>query len=567
MKKNRFSLAIILILILILSACADNKEDGKQAAPSTGSKNSENSGKPPAENSGSENEDPLGKYDPPIEITSVRVVSTAYKYAEGDDISNNVWTRAYENELGIKLKYDWVVNSDQGAQKTNLAISSGDIPQFMTVTATQMEQLAEAGLIMDLTEAYDKYASPLTKKIMTQDGPRALESAMIDGKLMGIPAATSTIDNAQMLWIRTDWLEKLNLPVPQTMDDVLRIAEAFATQDPDGNNQNDTVGLVIHKDLTAGVADLEGFFNGYHAYPSIWIKDDSGQLVYGNIQPEMKAALLKLQEMYKAGYIDKEFGVKDAVKASEWMASGKAGLIYGTMSNSLWPLNESKANDPNADWNPYPIVSIDDKPALTKQLGFAVNNYLVVRKDTPNPEAGIKMVNLYVEKGWGEKSEPGIYFVNNGIETFKYAPFTLWPYRKNMDQHINIAKVLKGEADVSSLNAEDKDIYERIKTYRETGKEASNWGYDRVFGDKGSSYEVISNYIADNRLIRNEFAGTSTKTWIEKSESLKTLEQEAITRIIMGAPIEEFDTFVENWMKLGGTQITKEVNEWYNDNK
>ncbi|MEF2245355.1 extracellular solute-binding protein [Paenibacillus sp. IITD108] len=564
MRKSWLNAAVIIVFMLVLTACTSAKEN-EQGSPPSGVSSPDSTAKSSADPPDQTADDPLGKYDPPIEITSVRVVSSAYKYADGDDISNNVWTRAYENELGIKLKYNWVVNSDQGAQKTNLTISSGDIPQFMTVNATQMEQLAEAGLIMDLTDAYEKYASPLTKKIMTQDGTRALESAKIDGKLMGIPAATSSIDNAQMLWIRTDWLEKLNLPVPQTMDDVLKIAEAFTLQDPDGNNQDDTIGLVIHKDLTAGVADLEGFFNGYHAYPSIWIKDESGQLVYGNIQPEMKPALLKLQELYKAGYIDKEFGVKDVVKASEWMASGKAGLIFGTMSNSLWPLNESKSNDPNADWNPYPIVSIDEKPALTKQLGFAVNNYLVVKKGTPHPEAGIKMVNLYVEKGWGEKAEPGVYFVNNGIETFKYAPFTLWPYRKNMDQHINIAKVLQGQAEVSSLNAEDVDIFERIKTYRETGKDASNWGYDRVFGDKGSSYEIISNYIANNQLIRNEFAGNSTKTWIEKSESLKTLEQEAITRIIMGASIDEFDTFVDNWMKLGGSEITKEVNEWYSN--
>jgi len=29
------------------------------------------------------------------------------------------------------------------------------------------------------------------------------------------------------------------------------------------------------------------------------------------------------------------------------------------------------------------------------------------------------------------------------------------------------------------------------------------------------------------------------------------------------ASIDEFDIFVENWLKLGGQQITDEVNAWY----
>jgi len=568
MKKRNLSLTVILVLSLILSACAGNKNSGQQASPTAETSQPGNTAPASEASSESPAEDPLGKYDPPIEITSVRIVNSSYTYVDGEDINNNVWTRAYESELGIKLKYDWVVNSDQGQQKMNLTIASGTIPEFMTVDATQLNQLAEADLIMDLTKVYDKYAAPFTKQLMEQDGLNGLNSAKVNGKLMGIPATTSTIDNAQILWIRTDWLKKLGLPVPQTMDDVLKIAEAFTKQDPDGNSKDDTVGLLVHKDLglthqTSGFADLEGFMNGYHAHPGMWIKGASGNLVYGNVQPEMKPALLKLQEMYKAGMIDKEFGVKDMVKASELSSSGKVGMVYGTMSNSLWPLNESMANDKTADWNPYPIVSIDDQPALARQLGFAVNNYLVVKKGTPHPEAGMKMVNLYAEKGWGATAEPDTYFVKDGLAVFKYAPFTVWPYRKNFDQYVNVSKVLKGEADFASLNAEDQDVYNKIKAYRDTGEDTTNWGYDRVFGDQSSSYKVIQGYIDNNRMKRDEFAGNPTPTMISKMESLRKLELETISRIIMGAPIEEFDKYVENWNKLGGSDITKEVNEWY----
>jgi len=49
----------------------------------------------------------------------------------------------------------------------------------------------------------------------------------------------------------------------------------------------------------------------------------------------------------------------------------------------------------------------------------------------------------------------------------------------------------------------------------------------------------------------------------DKNATLTKMEYETFTKIIMGAaPIEEFDKFVENWYKLGGEQMTNEVNEW-----
>ena len=47
--------------------------------------------------------------------------------------------------------------------------------------------------------------------------------------------------------IRKDWLAKLGLKEPQTVDDLYTIAKAFTEQDPDGNGKKDTYGLIIPK--------------------------------------------------------------------------------------------------------------------------------------------------------------------------------------------------------------------------------------------------------------------------------------------------------------------------------
>ncbi|WP_409340825.1 extracellular solute-binding protein [Paenibacillus sp. MBLB4367] len=539
-------------LLFFTAACSTSgsEEEGNGSKPSaavpieTGGKEA----KSPSASS------PLGKYDPPIEITSARIVDASYKYDKGDTIENNIWTKAYLDELGIKLKYVWVVGSNQAEQKMNVAVSSGDVPEFSLVNSRQLKQLADADMLMDLTDIYKMYASELTKQLHLEDGPNALKAATIDGKLMAIPESGATIENAQMIWLRTDWLQKLHIPEPKTMDDLVRIAEAFAKQDPDGNGKHDTYGMFLSKELY-----VEGFFSGHHAYPRIYLQDASGSLVYGSVQPEIKPVLQKLQDMYKAGLIDKEFGVKPFDKATEDVKAGKIGFMFGSMASPMFPLSDNKKNDPKAEWRPYSLVSVDDKPALVQTPATTIYNYYVVKKGTKHPEALIKMINLYAEKGYGDHPNP-VFFNNNGLETFKYAPFKVWPPEVNLNTQRNITATLMN-GDASKLRYDQKKIYDMIVNYRTNG-DVNDWGMDRVFSDSGS-FGILDRYLNEKKQVKNAFFGTPTKTMALKGSTAFALEMETFTKIIMGAPIDEFDRFVEQRNRLGGSQITQEVNDWY----
>lgn len=560
-KFNSFivlMLVISLVICMILLVSCTNSTSSNEQTNAQGDKVSEE------EKKGEQKEedfDPFGKYDPPIEVTTVRIVDDTYKYEEGESLENNIWTRTIEEELGIKIKNLWVVSgAQQGEQKMNVSIASGDIPDIIPVNLVQLAQLVNADMIMDLTEIYDKYAAPFTKEIMTQEGNVYFDACTFNGRLMAIPNTGSSMDGAPLLWIRADWLAKLGLEPPKTMNDVLHIIEAFTKQDPDGNGKDDTFGIAINKDLFGGYAGLEGFFNGYHAYPRCWIEDESGKLVYGSIQPEVKEALRMLNHLYKTGCIDKEFGVKDAGKVAESAASGKVGLHYGQMWNPIWPLQASYDNDPNADWTAYPIVSVDGDVARP-QVSLALGTCYAVKKDAKYPEAVVKLVNLFIEKGWGETADPGAYFnTKEGIEKFKYAPVQAWPARKNLDAHLHIKEVLDG-GDKGKLNAEELDYYEKIMKYKEG--EGRFWCLDKVFG-KAGSFAVINKYVNEDILMMNKFYGAPTPTQVEKSSTLSKMELEVFTKIILGeSPIEEFDKFVDEWRKLGGDDITKEVNDWY----
>ncbi len=508
----------------------------------------------------------LGKYEPPIELSTVRILGESIVFPEGQSIENNAWYEDYKNTLGINLKNKWVVSHHSGEQKMNVAIASGDLPDIFAVNAIQFKRLIEADMIMDLTEIYNRYASPLTKKILAQNRT-SLPSATFDSKLMAIPNTQSAIDYAHLVWIRTDWLQALDLPEPKSMNDLLKISEAFSRFNPDGNSQTKTVGLILTKDLIDGYGGYEGFMQGFHAYPMFWVKDKEGRLAYGSIQPEVRAALLQLQEMYKRGEIDREFGIKDMAKAADVAASGNNGIVFGQMWNPLWPFQSSKEKNSQIQWQAYPLVSIDNNPARPG-IKAASTEYYVVKKGAAHPEALIKMLNLFVERIWGEHTTPEQFeklYASNGIEHHNYAAVQAWPSRKNLDIYLKVTEALQTN-DTSKLNMEQLYTYNSIQTHLQGTGGAMEWAYERVFGEQGS-FSVINQYLKDELLVYDEFYGLPTPTMAEKNTILERIEMEVFTNIIMGASIENFDKFVQDWWEIGGSQITKEVNEWYERQK
>ncbi|MDG0790291.1 hypothetical protein OMP38_05080 [Cohnella ginsengisoli] len=66
-----------------------------------------------------------------------------------------------------------------------------------------------------------------------------------------------------------------------------------------------------------------------------------------------------------------------------------------------------------------------------------------------------------------------------------------------------------------------------------------------------------------DRFYFDEFYGAPTPTMGDKLSVLQAKQAEVWTKIILGAPVSEYDKFIAEWKKLGGDQITAEVNDWY----
>lgn len=526
--------------------------------------------------------DPLGKYEPGITITTANIANPNDVFPEGDSWDENVWTRYYQEKLGITVKRSWLSPDDQYKSKLTASIASGDIPDVLKVDEATFKMCLESDLLQDIGPAFDKYASEGMKNEVYggNDGLDNLAYGKVNGKLMGLAAPMSTAaESGPILYVRKDWLDKLQLPEPKTISDIETISEAFTKKDPDGNGKNDTFGFGVAKDFVhsafpGGIGDALGIYNGYHAYPGIWVEDGKGELEYGSIQSQMKPALAKLNEMYKAGLIDKEFGVKDRWKVGEDVAAGKIGLFFGTSWTPVVPCFNNYKNDKNAVWMSYPVVSADSSPALASGYRW-MSGFYVVSKKCKNPEAVIKMGNLSYETSYGsigksasdfkkEISDKYIISADQKYSFFKYMVVDMYRGDKNIRESMarNSAVIAK---DPSKLPANLVSGFDEIMKWINGDRAPELFNSYHL----NESYKVISDYYFDKgQCYPNKFSSIQTPAMLEKMKTLDDLASQVYTKIIMQGNVDsEFDKFVVDWKKLGGDQITKEANDWYSTTK
>ena len=556
--KHKKVLALFLAAAMTASLTACSGGETQESASAQGGQSEEAD----AQGGGSEGEDL-------IELTYMHKLNGTEKYVGEDDINNNVWTRCYEDELGIKLNYTIAAAGDDYTQKLTMAIASNDLPDLMDLPPEEFSELANAGLLADLTESYDTYASDLLKETIEVDGGIQLASAKVDGKLYGLPQLSAADGTCDLLWIRTDWLENLGLEAPTNMEELLEVARAFRYDDPDGNGQDDTWGIGFQKDIVteegASPGSYEGFFAAYGAYARAWVKGEDGQISYSGINPGIKEALTQLNAMYEEGLIDPEFGVKDTVKLGEDIAAGKVGMFYGLEGMPWGACKSNIENNPEADWQCYPIVSATKEPA--KPITYVrITRYYAANANCEHPEALIQIANVFQDKiNSLEATEETLNTFgvdpDTGINFAEYAAFAMDPaIQKCNTYYAEIKSTLEGETTVDEIHPEAARYYNVIKNFidngMDKGADSLGWNYYKFIGPEGSWNTIINDYKANDKLVQSVFFGAPTPGMSTNLSSLDKMQAETYVNII--------DTFVENWKQLGGDQITTEVNDWYN---
>lgn len=524
--------------------------------------------------------EPLGKQSQLTVLTRGVPLDPNQKYPTGQTLEDNAYTRMLKKDFNIDIQntFSAATSGDNYKSKVDLAIASGTIPDYLTnLTYTQYKAIVKAGLAMDISTVWDQYASSKTKEIYKSNQTLFDSLVKSDGKMYAIPASNPDTDFLQVIWARKDWMDKLGLKAPSTLSDLENIAKEFATKDPDGNGKADTVGLAgptvngnLYQDMinTNFAYNFDPIFSSFNSFPGIWTKGSDGKAVYGSILPETKTALKKLAEMYKNGEIAP--GMLTS-KSEELIASNKCGLFVGPWWIPMGDLGNSWKNDKKANWQPY-LLSGSDGTYLAKG-GNAAQSFTVISKNCKNPEAVIKMLNIFKE-GLSKYVPEAEQTVLGDSAYPMYMTFSLKTgpamVMTGLSDYYNGKKTKEqvnsqfSNYDAYINQAFNKIVASKTKPYTNTdisgwdfsGTKADDYGWVWAFGVGLRPYSEGKFKFVTSLTYEN--TATMDKAWA----NLSNLEKTTFSKIIVGqASIDTFDSFVTQWKSEGGSQVTQEIQQ------
>lgn len=540
MKKLRMLLAAVLCLSILLSMSSCGKPQQAEQVVVAGPKS---------------DADKMKKYAPEITLTFAKG-EVVTNYPSGQDAQNNAMYQMWQDIMGIKVENSILCSLSAMTEKFQLAVASDEIPDFGIVDATTLASLIKNDMVTDMTDIYDQWATDNLKQVAGQQNDALFTPTVSDGRYMAIPVANTVGDSYPILWIRSDWLEKLKLQQPKTMEELFEIAEKFTTMDPDGNGQQDTYGLYLDKDLNG----LDAIMAAYEVYSKdeYWVKAEDGTYQAGCTDADAKKPLAQLAHLYEIGAIDREFAVKEAAKEEELIASGQIGIYIGYFYNPLGVMKDSVVNV-GADWTAVPMPAAEGYGVYKPGVNLNVYGYLYAKKGISNPEAIVVMLNHLCDgyaAPWLSDTDSAFYTKYNEMaadsEISKAGPNNLMPFQ--MAGNINWGTKFQEAIDAGETHVEgkDADFQNVIST---TLPEELSWAWKKVYLEGYAAMDLENVRYSD-------YTGAPTATMTKTQSLLNTQKLTDYISVIMGdQQVDYFDTFVTTFNSIGGEKIGQEIQE------
>lgn len=395
------------------------------------------------------------------------------------------------------------------------------------------------GIAVVLDDYMDKL--PNYSKVLKENPDFDKTLRTTDGKMVPFAALSSEVQAAAFgPMIRKDWLDKLNLEVPQTMDDWHNVLTAFKTKDPNGNGKADEIPFAEYK---AGAA-IAAFANAYGVKKGdVFVKND--KVVYGTVQPEFKDFVTEMNKWYKEGLIDPEFAAIEKSVTDANMTNGISGATIAYVGGSMG--NYISANKNNPEYN---LVSA---PWPAKKAGTpAYNGNQLLRQTDGNMSTvittGCKNIDVALEFMDYLFSEEGTILQNWGIEGETYT-------KENGELKFT-DYVMNNEDGLSPVQAISPIAF---TIWGVPAKIIDADAYTQIQYSMPAQAEAVKNWSAGDRSLMTMIWPMTAEEKERVSEiktSISTYESEMFTKMVIGKePISKFDSFVNELKARGVTEL------------
>lgn len=499
--KKIINYVLCLGTIIILSGCSNYEQtinDEENKIQESSSKVVESTSTSDISQVSKQNED---------DIITITLVEKNFTPSNPDDLE---YIRKVNQELlknGIKAEIELVeLPKGDYLEQLDILIKNGSIPDIMWFRDRADIEYKEQGLLLDLTTYVNN--SDTFLQVMEPYNRSRIESYPY---LLRIRYNTP-----KLAVVRKDWLEKLNLNIPETVEDYYTVLKAIAESDFDENGQKDTYGITV----TGDTSRLDEIFNSAFSMPTTWIKNENNEYIYAKVSKFEKEKLAFYRRLLEENILDKEYAMTRWDSMEEKLYTGKVGMVIGSAGKVIEIYNNKlKAMGVNTDLIPL------NPPKSDMGIGFAPINVsreemgFAISANSPNKEIAFQVLEFMA-------SYEGQYLDRLGFEGRDY----------EIDIDGDITRTEKAEEwyarffDVPSWESP-------TPLYSELGQQ---------------SLDITSKYYIEDIVF------DIPKEYEVKWEEMDNLYREYSYKIINGEyDINKFDEFVDKWYEMGGNEVTK----------
>ena len=417
------------------------------------------------------------------------------------DYDNNAFTKYLEEITGLDLEIiNFANEASQYVQQFSLMCSSEEeLPDVMVnfggMSQSSINMYGQDGYIVELTDLIEKHGKNFKEQMSRLDEKEQwrINTAMKcaeDGGIYAMPGyAGSKIPELMQnkMMINKQWLDKLGLKEPTTVDELYTVLKAFATKDPNGNGEADEIPM-----LAASGQDIEMYVLNAFIYcnksEAFNVKD--GKLYVSAVTDEYRQGLKYVNKLVSENLISNlSFSInttdaKALLSPSNQVA--RVGIWCGhpetSMSADSTILNQYEPLSPLGDATGKGGYGVLNSNALTFSS--------FITQDCEDLEAAMKFIDAWY-----------------------------------LDETVRRAR--HGEPGVDWERTEGESIYGSKSEIKIINENAFFKG-DRTWGTFGASIQRLENHECISQAEKDTLAGETAKMfkkWFEEMQEWKQPEE------------------------------------------
>lgn len=269
------------------------------------------------------------------EPTTITWLHQAWDVSGLDHWYDALWVKELESRLNVKFEFISVNSTDNYDNVVNLNIAGGDYPDIISWNWSNysggIEAAIEDGLVQafTMTELQEKVPNYYNLIANNEYINRAL--VLTDGTIAAFcHVEESTARNAYSGYaIRKDWLDRLNLEVPTTIDELHDVLAAFKAQDANGNGDpNDELPMSDRVSLNL-IKELGSAWGLIYNYPQL--DPETGKVTYWteiNDGQNFRDFTMTMRKWYAEGLIDPSFTSNTQTEINSQVTSDIQGFWH-----------------------------------------------------------------------------------------------------------------------------------------------------------------------------------------------------------------------------------------------